>query len=53
VLCVETDLELRPEGENFNPEVLDELIYQATQLMRGSASPIDRIRIVPASARTE
>ncbi len=50
VLCVETDLELRPEGEGFDPVQLDELIDEATQLMRASASPIDRVRIVPAKA---
>jgi len=48
VLCVETDLELQPEGEGFNPSLLEQLIDEATHLMRTSASPIDRVRIVPS-----
>jgi hypothetical protein len=51
VLCVETDLELQPEGAGFNAASLDELIDEATRLMRSSASPIDRIKIVPAKSR--
>jgi hypothetical protein len=47
VLCVETALELRPGSEGFDASKLDELIEDATQLMRASASPIDSIRIVP------
>ena len=49
VLCVATGLELRPEGDSFDSARLDELINEATQLMRASASPIDRLRIVPSS----
>lgn len=46
-LCVETALELRPGCEGFDPKELDELIAEATRIMRASASPIDSIRIVP------
>jgi hypothetical protein len=47
ILCVETALELRPGSEGFNSKRLDELVEEATQMMRASASPIDSIRIVP------
>jgi len=47
ILCVETALELRPGSEGFDASQLDELIEEATQLMRASASPIDSIRIIP------
>jgi hypothetical protein len=47
ILCVETDLELRPGCEGFNPMQLDDLVAKATETMRESASPIDSIRIVP------
>ena len=47
ILCVETDLELQPGREGFDPKQLDELIAEATGVMRASASPIDSIRIVP------
>jgi hypothetical protein len=47
ILCVETALELRPGSEGFDSRRLDELIEEATQMMRTSASPIDSIRIVP------
>ena len=47
ILCVETALELRPGCEGFNPRQLDELIAEATDIMRASASPIDSIRIIP------
>lgn len=47
VLCVETALELRPGSEGFDARQLDELVDEATQMMRASASPIDSIRIVP------
>lgn len=48
ILCVETDLELRPGSEGFDSALLDELIAEATDMMRASASPINSIRIVPA-----
>ena len=47
ILCVETDLELRPGREGFDEKRLDELVQEATNMMRASASPIDSIRIVP------
>ena len=47
ILCVETALELRPGSEGFDLKRLDELVEEATQRMRASASPIDSIRIVP------
>jgi hypothetical protein len=47
ILCVETDLELRPGCEGFDARRLDELAEEATTMMRASASPIDSIRIVP------
>jgi hypothetical protein len=47
ILCVETVLELRPGYEGFDPAQLDDLVAEATDLMRASASPIDSIRIVP------
>ena len=50
VLCVETDLELQPERKGFDPLLLDALIDEAIQLMHANASPIDRIRIVPATS---
>ena len=48
VLCVETDLELQPEVMGFNADLIEELLDEATRLMRKSASPIDRIRVVPS-----
>lgn len=47
ILCVETDLELRPGCEGFDPRQLDQLVEEATDMMRASASPIDSIRVVP------
>ena len=47
ILCVETDLELRPGCEGFDARRLEELVEEATNMMRASASPIDSIRIVP------
>jgi hypothetical protein len=47
ILCVETELELRPGFPGFDPTQLEDLIQDATDLMRTSASPIDAIRIVP------
>jgi hypothetical protein len=48
ILCLETELELKPGAEGFDPLLLDELIAEATDLMRASLSPINSIRIVPA-----
>ena len=47
ILCVATDLELRPGHPGFEPARLDKLVSEATELMRTSPSPIDAIRIVP------
>jgi hypothetical protein len=47
ILCVETALELRPGREGFDARQLDQLVDEATEMMRASASPIDSIRIVP------
>ena len=47
ILCVETALELRPGCAGFDPRQFDELLAEATDMMRSSASPIDSIRIIP------
>ena len=47
ILCIETNLELRPGSEGFEPDHLDQLVEEATLMMHASASPIDSIRIVP------
>ena len=47
ILCVETDLELRPGYPEFDPAKLETLVADATDMMRTSASPIDALRIVP------
>lgn len=47
VLCIETALELRPGSDGFNARLLDELIDEATDMMRACSSPIDTIRIIP------
>ena len=49
ILCVETGLELRPGYAGFDPLQLETLITDATDMMRTSSSPIDALRIVPAS----
>jgi hypothetical protein len=45
---LETTLELRPGAEGIHPMLLDELIAEATDLMRASVNPINSIRILPA-----
>jgi hypothetical protein len=47
VLCVQTDLELRPGCDGFDAIQLDQLVEVATDMMRASASPISSMRIVP------
>ena len=47
ILCLETALELRPGSDGFDSKLLDELVAEATDMMRASASLIDSIRIVP------
>lgn len=48
VLCVETDLEMRPGEPGFDPLALETLVLKANGMMRTSPSPIDSVRIVPA-----
>lgn len=48
VLCVETALELDPGRDGFDSGLLDEMLHQASDLMKASSSPIDFIRIVQA-----
>jgi hypothetical protein len=47
ILCIETALELRPGSDGFNARLLDELMDEATEMMRACSSPIDTIRIIP------
>jgi hypothetical protein len=48
VLCVETSIEMQPDREGFDARQADELVEEATRLMRASPSPIDCLRIIPA-----
>ena len=48
VLCVETDLELDPGRDGFEKSEVDELLHEASKLMKASPSPIDFVRIVRA-----
>ncbi len=48
VLCVETNLELRPGHVGFDRALLDDLIEHATEMMHASSAAVDAIRIVPA-----
>ncbi len=48
ILCLETNLELRPGHAGFDRAQLDELIEHATEMMRASSAAVDAIRIVPA-----
>lgn len=47
VLCVETELEMRPGEPGFDPVALEALVRKANELMRSGPSPIDSVRIVP------
>ena len=47
VLCVETELEMRPGEPGFEPLALEAVVHQANEMMRSSPSPIDSVRIVP------
>lgn len=49
ILCVETNLELRPGFPEFDPAKLEMLMTDALSMMHSSASPIDAIRIVPSA----
>jgi len=48
VLVVETDLEMRPEADDFDAALIDEVRRGAIAEMRSSPGAIDLIRIVPA-----
>lgn len=50
VLCVETGLELDPSRDGFDRADLDQLMHEASAMMRSSASPIDVVRVVQAEA---
>jgi hypothetical protein len=47
VLCVETELEMRPGEPGFDPPALEALVLKANDMMRSCPSPIDSLRIVP------
>jgi hypothetical protein len=47
ILCVQTGLELRPGYSGFDPAKLEQLLADAADMMRTSASPIDAYRISP------
>ncbi len=48
VLVVETDLEMRPEADDFDADLLDEVRQAAIAEMRSSPSAVHLVRIVPA-----
>jgi hypothetical protein len=48
VLCVETELEMRPGELGIDPPALEVLVLKANEIMRSCPSPIDSVRIVPA-----
>lgn len=48
VLCVETELEMRPGEPGFDPLALETLVFEANEMMKSSPSPIDSVRIVPS-----
>lgn len=48
VLVVETDLEMRPEGDNFDADLMDQVRAAAVAEMRASPSAIHMVRIIPA-----
>ncbi len=48
VLCVETELEMRPGEPGFDPLALEKFVLEANEMVRSCTSPIDAIRIVPA-----
>ena len=47
VLCVATNLELRPGYPGFDSAKLESLILEVNEIARANSSPIDSIRIVP------
>jgi hypothetical protein len=48
VLVVETDLEMRPEADDFDPALMDEVRQAAIAEMRSSPNAVHLVRIVPA-----
>lgn len=48
VLVVETDLEMRPEADDFDADLMDEVREAAITEMRASPCAIHLVRIVPA-----
>lgn len=52
ILCVQTGLELRPGYSGFDPAKLEQLLADAADMMRTSASAIDAFRIIPIASRT-
>ncbi|WP_375195872.1 hypothetical protein [Sphingobium sp.] len=47
ILVIETDVEMRPEAENYDAALLEEVRAAAVAMLRATPSAIDRIRIVP------
>ncbi|WP_454884276.1 hypothetical protein [Sphingomonas oryzagri] len=47
VLVVETDLEMRPEADDFDADLMDEVRQAAIIEMRASPCAIHLVRIVP------
>ena len=47
VLVIETDAEMRPGETGYDVAILEEVRTAAALMLNASASPIDRIRIVP------
>ena len=48
ILVVETDIEMRPEADDFDAELMDEVRATAIAEMRASPNALHLIRIVPA-----
>ncbi|WP_176594447.1 hypothetical protein [Sphingobium sp. EM0848] len=47
ILVIETDVEMRPEAEDYDAILMEEVRTAAVALLRATPSAIDRIRIVP------
>ncbi len=48
ILVVETDIEMRPEADDFDGALMDEVRAAAIAEMRATPSALHLIRIVPA-----
>ena len=48
ILVVEADIEMRPEADDFDSELMDEVRAAAIAEMRASPNALHLIRIVPA-----